>query len=115
MERHLESPRKAVLLVDCSNAFNTVDRSKFLAVCRGATPGVAAWAHWCYGAPSRVVLHETVLNSIAGVQQGDNLGPVLFALVFLHLLLERLTAIPGLDLATGYLDVIALAGDNVTV
>jgi len=61
-----------------------------------------------------LVFHETVLESAAGVQQGDNLGPLLFALV-LHPLLARLKAIPGLDVVIGYLDDIALAGDDVAV
>ena len=77
-------------------------------------PGVAAWAHWCYSTPSRLVFHETVLESAAGVQQGDNLGPLLFSLA-LHPLLERLKTMPGLDIVIGYLDDIALAGDASAV
>ena len=61
VERHRQSHSKAALLVDFSNAFNTVDRSTFLAACREVSPGIAAWAHWCYGSHSRLLFHEALL------------------------------------------------------
>ena len=40
----------------------------------------APWAEWCYSRHSRLLFHGDVLTSDAGVQQGDPLGPLLFAL-----------------------------------
>eukprot|EP00662_Eupelagonemidae_sp_cell21_P016174 gene16174-22683_t len=52
----------------------------FLREIRNRLPGLAAWAEWCYGAPSNLVYSDTVLSSEVGAQQGDPLGPLLFAL-----------------------------------
>ena len=43
-------------------------------------PALAAWADWCYGRHSRLLFRKEPLTSEAGAQQGDPLGPLLFAL-----------------------------------
>ena len=91
------------------NAFNTVDRETFLRACQEVTPEVSKWAWWCYAQPSHLYYGEgTPLASRAGVQQGDNLGPLLFALA-LQPTLERLAALRG----TGGLDIVAAYLDDV--
>ena len=54
------------------------------------------------------------MSSTAGVQQGDNLGPLLFATT-IHSLLGELKAILGIDLVIGYLDDIVVAGESEAV
>ena len=48
------------------------------------------------------------------MQQGDNLGPLLFAAT-IHSLLGELKAILGIDLVIGYLDGIVAAGESGAV
>ena len=55
-----------------------------------------------------------MISSSAGVQQGDNLGPLLFSLA-LHPTLLRKKAVAGVDLAIGYLDDVVIAGDDAAV
>ena len=43
-------------------------------------PGLARWAEWCYGRPSKLFFDGAIIKSEVGVQQGDPLGPLLFAL-----------------------------------
>ena len=43
-----------------------------------AFPSLARWATWCYRQPSRLQFGDRTLDSSAGVQQGDPLGPLLF-------------------------------------
>lgn len=100
--------------IDFQNAFNTIDRSAFLAACRDHCPQVAAWAHWCYEEPSELLFNDVVIDSSAGVQQGDALGPLLFALA-LHLILKQVRTIRGLDIVVGYLDDVLITGDEAAV
>ena len=109
-ERNAASTSKIVLTIDFHNAFNSLDRNALLAACRRDFPTLAAWASWCYSVPSRLLYNERVVNSTAGVQQGDNLGPLLFATT-IHSLLGELKAILGIDLVIGYLDDIVVASD----
>ena len=109
-ERNATSTSKIVMTIDFHNAFNSLDRNALLAACRRDFPTLAAWASWCYSVPSRLLYNERVVNSTAGVQQGDNLGPLLFATT-IHSLLGELKAILGIDLVIGYLDDIVVAGD----
>ena len=68
--------------MDLKNAFNLVSRQAFL------DADLLPWVFWCYG------VHPFLwypLSSESGVQQGDPLGPLIFALV-LH---KVISAIDG--------------------
>ena len=77
-------------------------------------PGLARWAEWCYIRPSKLFFEGTIIKSEVGVQQGDPLGPLLFALA-LQLVLMQMSSIPGLDLSFSYLDDLVLAGEQSAV
>jgi len=76
-----EDPGKIMLKVDFSNAFNMVDRTQMLAQVFENLPGLYRWVEYCYSDPAHLFFGSCVLQSAAGVQQGDPLGPLLFSLV----------------------------------
>ena len=68
-----------MLKIDFTNAFNMIDRRIFLSEIAAHFPEIYNWVHLCYA-------HDSILNydgheiiSSCGVQQGDPLGPLLFA------------------------------------
>ena len=95
--------------LDFANAFNCVSRQVALREVAAKFPGLARFATWCYQMPSSLRFGSFTLESQTGVQQGDPLGPVLFAAA-IHPLASTLRA-QGLDLAIHYLDDGVLAGD----
>ena len=99
-----------VLLVDFSNAFNSVDRSTLFQEVRHHTPSISSWVECCYGARPILRLGDHTILSSSGVQQGDPLGPLGFALV-LHPIIERIKReVPDLLLNAWYLDDGTLCG-----
>ena len=107
--RHAAATNKVVVKLDFRNAFNLVSREAVLRAARERFPALARWATWCYSAPSQLQFGNATLQSSTGVQQGDPLGPLLFAAAVQPLALE-LKAGP-LDLSMFYLDDGLLAGD----
>lgn len=80
----------ALLQVDLKNAFNLVSRRAFLAEVRRHFPGLLAWVRFCYDFKDPYLwMGEILMRSVTGVQQGDPLGPLLFALA-LHAILKKL-------------------------
>ena len=103
--------------IDFSNAFNCVSRQAFLEQCRHHFPGLSRWAEWCYARPSNLYFGPETISSEKGVQQGDPIGPLLFALALQPLLLEldKGRSEHGLQLVYSYLDDLILAGDQQQV
>ena len=102
--------RKWVLQVDFSNAFNCVARSCIFKEVRDRFRSISAWIESCYG--SRPLLHfgKHILYSCAGVQQGDPLDPLCFALA-LHPIIEQIDVeVPELLVNVWYLDDGTLCG-----
>ena len=117
MHRNAAEDDKVFLKLDFANAFNTVSRESFLKEIRDHMPGLAAWVDWTYGCSSNLVFGNKVLRSERGVQQGDPLGPLLFALALQPLLrdLHNQRRDGGLELVYSYLDDLCLAGGSQAV
>ena len=92
-----------VFKVDMLNAFNMVSRQAVLDECATFFPELLPRVLWCYGSHSSLWHPLGQVSSQSGVQQGDPVGPMLFALVLhklvtsievdddcLHLILEAL-------------------------
>ena len=89
------------LLVDFSNAFNSIDRSSLFLEVRKHFPSLSPWIESCYGVNSNLPFGVFMVPS---VQQGDHLGPVLFS-ILLNPVVDRIsTEVPSLELNGWYLD-----------
>ncbi|GKA16517.1 putative reverse transcriptase domain-containing protein, partial [Tanacetum coccineum] len=104
----------SMLLVDFKNAFNLVDREVMLQEVRIRCPAISRWVEFCYSNPTRLYYGNTPLWSHQGVQQGDPLGPLLFALV-LHPLIRKIKDSFSLSLHAWYLDDGTIIGDTLVV
>ena len=112
--RHRSDPSKTAISVDISNAFNTVHRSAVLQSVRTHFPSLAPWVDCCYRHDSHLITGSSaacdqVIPSSRVVQQGDPLGPALFALAIHSIIQEARQdterSFPsGLDICAFYLD-----------
>ena len=94
---------RCTLLVDFSNAFNSIDRGLMFEEARARIPSMSSWLECCYGSQPVLFLGEHTILSCCGVQQGDPLGPLGFA-VALHPIVERINReVPGLLLNSWYI------------
>ncbi|KAI3761763.1 hypothetical protein L1987_52185 [Smallanthus sonchifolius] len=100
----------AMLTVDFSNAFNLVDRTALLQEVRTRCPSISLWVDFLYGQPARLYVGDDHIWSTTGVQQGDPLGPLLFALV-LHPLVHQIRDCCKLLFHAWYLDDGTIIGD----
>ncbi|XP_026459150.1 uncharacterized protein LOC113359785 [Papaver somniferum] len=104
----------SMLLIDFSNAFNMVDRTTLLQEVRSHCPAIAQWVEFCYAKPARLYYNDFILSSGKGVQQGDPLGPLLFALT-LHPVVLSIASKCKLDLNAWYLDYGTIIDDTLEV
>ena len=89
---------------DFRNAFNSIARSKILALVDRDFPELSTWVWWTYGESTHLFYDHGHLVSEEGVQQGDPLGPFLFSLALKSLTEEIHAACPRLNLHAWYLD-----------
>jgi hypothetical protein len=102
--------------VDLSNAFNNVSRAHFIDIVAELLPEMYEWVRWCYESQSDLTYGDYVIPSKEGVQQGDPLGPLLFALV-IQKVINRIQAdlAKGVNVNLWYLDDGTLGGHPDTV
>ena len=74
------SDHKIIVKLDMMNAFNSVRRDHVLQTCLDSTPEIAKLSFLAYSKPSSVIASGHSITSSTGVQQGDPIGPHLFAL-----------------------------------
>ena len=104
------SASATVVKVDIRNAFNTVRRDVLLKSVRDRCPEIYPLAFQAYRTPSPLHFGEHVILSSCGVQQGDPLGPVFFALV-----VDGCASSLKAPLNVWYLDDATIAGPAETV
>ena len=71
---------KIIVRLDMINAFNSVRRDHVLQTCQNRSPEIAKLFFLAYSKPSSVIASGHSITSSTGVQQGDPIGPLLFAL-----------------------------------
>ena len=100
-------PDWCVLAVDVKNAFNSILRESILRETITHLPEVADLIFGCYGglAPKLWLSSSDFIESLRGVQQGDPLGPALFALAFHPVLLRVKELHPDVRVMAGHDDV----------
>ena len=77
---------------------------------RSRIPTISSWLESSYGLQPNLLLGNQTIPSCGGVQQGDPLGPLGFALV-LHPIIEKIReSVPGLLINVWYLDDGTLCG-----
>lgn len=80
LDNDLLRENEVILQVDLRNAFNCLDRHHMLHEVSTRAPHLARWVHATYAEPTPLILGDTTIMSSQGVQQGDPLGPLLFAI-----------------------------------
>ena len=79
----------AILKLDFANAFNSVSRAPMLQAVADHIPDLLPWVSFCYSSAPMLFAGDKILFSETGVQQGDPLGPFLFALT-IHPLIKKI-------------------------
>ena len=91
--------------LDFKNAFNTIERNKLLTAVSEHFPELAHFVFSSYGSTSFLFHGDTTIESAQSVQQGDPLGPLLFAISIFEA-----TSTPKCKFAIWYLDDGTLGG-----
>ena len=87
----------AMLNIDFKNAFSLVDRQPFTKEVKTELPSMYNWVVYCNGNESLLDYDGSTIQSSRGVQQGDPLGPLFFALI-LNTLVAKINASLGIHI-----------------
>ena len=80
---------KAVMLIDVSNAFNSINRKAFLHNVKVICPSIATFTNNCYCSPARLfVVGGTEIQSAEGTTQGDPIAGLVYAIAIIPLILR---------------------------
>ena len=113
-EHHGRSPQYVVATLDFSGAFTSVSRQCVVDEVAKHAPTLLPWVSYTYGCSADFYWEGHRLPCSGGVQQGDPLGPLLFAFA-VHPLVERVRLVaPGI-LQVWFLDDGTLAGEEALV
>ena len=96
--------------LDVQNAFNTIRRDVILTSVRERCPDVYPFMYQAYSSPTPLHIGDHTVISASGVQQGDPLGPVAFALA-----IDSVARAIQSPLNVWYLDDATIAGPLATV
>ena len=77
---------------------------------RSHIPSLSTWLEFCYNSQSLLHFGDYTINSICGVQQGDPLGSLGFALTFRPIIEKVKSEVLGLLANSWYLDNGTLCG-----
>ena len=103
---------ESVLLLDFTNAFNSIDRSSMLQAIRDMCPDFYNYAAFCYGSHTLLRGHAFSIPSACGTQQGDACGPLFFAVSVHKMVLQ---SAEHLRWAKWYLDDGNLCGTHASL
>ena len=107
-------PQLGLMQIDLCNAFNSVDRTPILQFVCSKLPEASAWAEWVLCAAAPLYLGTRQLLCTTGIQQGDPMGPLLFA-AGIHEIISKVAAeYPG-AWSIWYLDDGTIVGDHTTL
>ena len=84
---------EAILLVDASNAFNSINRMSALHNIRHLCPSIATILINCYRAPTNLFIEGDTIYSQEGTTQGDPLGMPMYALATVPLIKSLPTSV----------------------
>ena len=115
-----EEDTEAVLLVDASNAFNSVNRKVFLHNIDIVCPALAIYVNNCYSIPSRLfIIGGIEIKSLEGTTQGDPIAMAVYAtaiILLILLILEATNRLPETTPKTvAYADDFSAAGSLVNL
>jgi len=95
--------------IDEKNAFNLIPREDIFSGVLHYCPEIFHLVTFCYATETRLIAADKdnicLLSCVEGVQQGDPLGPLLFAVGFQEVLLKMQEKVPNLTIQAYYDDV----------